>query len=77
MALRHVQEQQLRTVNRVSSDQRTVLDLLRRTPGTQVQEVLSQIREAPSLEDAVGSIADASLLLPNWPLQTFGSCKNP
>lgn len=54
-------------MNQVSKSHRdllTILGLLRRGPDDEAAEILRQVKSAPTLEDAVARIADATLLLP-------------
>lgn len=72
MTPRESQKQQVEQ----AANLRTVLEMLRQRSDVESISVLKSIREAGTLDDAVGLIADASLLLPAH-RSAKESCKIP
>ena len=70
MTPRESQKQQVEQ----ASNLRTVLEMLRQRSDVESISILKSIREASTLDDAVGLIADANLLLPARS-SPQGSCK--
>ena len=65
MSTRDARREQIENLSVTNRDLRTVLELLRNVSAPASLEVFRRIREAPTLDGAVGLISDATLLLPS------------
>ena len=63
-------EVRVRSINENDRHLRMILDLLYQSPREESNELLSRIREAPSVNDFVETFAGASLLIPQAPQGT-------
>lgn len=74
LSQRDAERQRMNQVSKSHRDLLTILGLLRRGPDDEAAEILRQVKSAPTLEDAVARIADATLLLPGGsPEQSRGT----
>ncbi|TKW59033.1 hypothetical protein CTA1_11613 [Colletotrichum tanaceti] len=73
LSQRQAQKQKLNYVSRAHENSQRVLELLRASRDGASQDILKQLQHSEDLDEAIQSIADASLLLPKFHEQRRGN----